>query len=576
MKVFQAGGFLVGAAVGSGFSAQTAALGGADFLLAINAGRLRNMGVPSIVSMLPTHNASNLSRAVGLNEILPLVDIPVLLGVNCWVSDFDPESIAEELIQMGFAGAVNFPSSMHYPFGMRQVLDNAGVGYSREIELLIEVQRRGLKTLCYCGSRNQARAAASASIDMILYNYGWNAGGTLGHQKQSSLEEAGTIAREISLMVKKISPQSKFLLEGGSIVTADDLGYVAQHALIDGYVGGSTLDRLPFETVIANKIAGYRQAGQAKRLYNKSDAIVLDWAKNFGFVGRAPNLIHFLNLIKKMTSVEQGFAIAVEDGLDVKPIFNLLQNGNNESFLMLDTLTEQTPSSVSRLLLGQRADGKTELGALANPNLELVVIANAQSLSIQAQRRLSQAITSGVIYHPELRRQNPIYPKVVIITNRVLTNDGLLDGFIPEFANLFKGWTLEFPPLRYRSSDIPELLHAQMLKIGMTEDQIPTLAAATLQLFKSHTWLGNNVDIRNIVGLILSDGFGKEINLENGRLLLAAIRTPLSPQGSKIVSESQSVVDTLWRNGFSRTKTAEALGISRKTLYNKLKKYGIN
>ena len=181
-----------------------------------------------------------------------------------------------------------------------------------------------------------------------------------------------------------------------------------------------------------------------------------------------------------------------------------------------------------------------------------------------------------MIYHPELRRQNPIYPKVVIITNRVLTNDGLLDGFIPEFANLFKGWTLEFPPLRYRSSDIPELLHAQMLKIGMTEDQIPTLAAATLQLFKSHTWLGNNVDIRNIVGLILSDGFGKEINLENGRLLLAAIRTPLSPQGSKIVSESQSVVDTLWRNGFSRTKTAEALGISRKTLYNKLKKYGIN
>lgn len=576
MKITTQNNFLVGAAVGSGISAQAAALGGADFLLAISAGRLRNMGAPSITCMLPTHNASDLTKAVALDEILPLVDIPVLLGVNCWSSDFDPKSIAEEIAEMGFAGAVNFPSSMHYSYGLRQVLENAGIGYAREIQVLTEVQNLGLRALCFCGSRNQAHAAASAAIEMVLYNYGWNAGGALGHQRRSSLEEAGTIAREVSLMVKKISPHSKFLLEGGSIVTADDLEYVAQHAVIDGYVGGSTLDRLPFEVSIANKIAGYRQAGLTESSDNKSETTVLNWANNFGFVGKAPSLIHFLHSLKKLTSANQGFAFVIEDGLDGEPIFNVLRDGKTPSVLIIDTLTENTPSKVSRLLLGQQSNGNIELGILADPNLKMVVIQNAQSLPIQAQRRLANAIMSGVIYHPKSRRQHPIYPKFVITTNQTPDEGGILDGFVPEFANLFKGWILKFPPLRERSSDIQELLHTQMLKIGMTEAQIPTFSPATVQLFKSHTWLGNNVDIINTVGLILSEGFDKEIDQENGQSLLAALKAPLSPKTSETLSESKRVVDSLWRNGFSRTRTAKALGISRKTLYNKLRKYGIN
>jgi len=223
MDLIQENDFMVGAAVGSGISALAATTGGADFLLAINAGRLRNMGAPSITCMLPTHNANSLGKKVALNEILPLVDIPVLLGLNCWSPEFDSKTATKEALKLGVAGVVNFPSSMHFSFEMRQILERADMGFSKEVEMLEEAQIIGLKSLCYCGSKNQAELAATHKIEYILYNYGWNAGGTLGHQKRSSLEEAGSIAREVSLVVKKINPNSKFLLEGGPIITDSDL-----------------------------------------------------------------------------------------------------------------------------------------------------------------------------------------------------------------------------------------------------------------------------------------------------------------------------------------------------------------
>jgi len=567
---------MVGAAVGSGISALAATTGGADFLLAINAGRLRNMGAPSITCMLPTHNANSLGKNVALNEILPLVSIPVLLGVNCWSSEFDPKTATEEALELGVAGVVNFPSSMHFSYEIRQILDRANMGFSKEVEMLEKAQKLGLKSLCYCGSKNQAELAATHKIEYILYNYGWNAGGTLGHQKRSSLEEAGSIAREVSLAVKKINPNSKFLLEGGPIITDSDLEYVIQYAEIDGYVGGSTLDRLPFETTVANKIAGYRQAGVAKNVSRKSDITTIEWLRKYGFKGEAPSLIKFIQSLRSMQDINHSFAVSVDDGLDVEPILNAIRSEKNKSVLVIDTLVENTPSKVSRLLLGQKLEDKIELGVLADPDLDTIVIQNAQALPIHAQRRLAKAIMSGVIYHPETRRKHTVSSKIVILTNQSLDENRALQGFTTEFASLFKGWTIEYPPLRSRSSDVVELLNSQILKMGVEKENIPIFSPASIQLLIGYSWSGNDVDLVNAAGILLSKEHQGEISQEDTKALLLELASQEVAVSFDVASEKNKVVEYLWRNGFSRTRTAAALGISRKTLYNKLKKYGIN
>src|SRR3546814_1257356 len=96
----------------------------------------------------------------------------------------------------------------------------------------------------YCATRTQARLAADASLDHICLNLGWNVGGAMGHRTRTSIEEVTSAAREIGRLIKRIHPRVRFLLEGGPIVSAEDLGRVANLAPIDGYVGGSTIERL--------------------------------------------------------------------------------------------------------------------------------------------------------------------------------------------------------------------------------------------------------------------------------------------------------------------------------------------
>ncbi|MEM7173363.1 MAG: phosphoenolpyruvate hydrolase family protein, partial [Pseudomonadota bacterium] len=107
--------FLIGAAIGSGNTALAAERGGADLLLAINAGRLRNMGAPSIACMLPIADATQMTESFAGEELLAQCRIPVFLGVNVWGPTFEPVKIARRVKASGFAGAVNFPSCMHYP-----------------------------------------------------------------------------------------------------------------------------------------------------------------------------------------------------------------------------------------------------------------------------------------------------------------------------------------------------------------------------------------------------------------------------------------------------------------------------
>lgn len=566
--------FLVGAAIGSGNAALAAERGGADFLLAINAGRLRNMGAPSIACMLPILDAAPLTRGFALSELLPQCKVPVLLGVNAWGERCEPDEIAEEVRRSGFAGAVNFPSSLHYSHAMRQLLSRAGRGIEKEVEILRAVQDVGLTSMFYCANRTQARLGADAGLDMVCLNLGWNAGGAFGHRLRASIEETASVAREVGRLIKRIHPDVAFLLEGGSIVTAEDLGRVTARAPIDGYVGGSTIERLPFEASVAEQIDAYRRASNRRVSLDAESAKLVAWGQRCGFVGRSAALLAYLRRLRSLVAVETPLILFAERGQDVRPTLTALANQSargKKTVLEIDLLSEDFPAGAGRRLFGAAEPGNLTSGALADESLGLIVVHAPSALPSTIQRRLARALNDGSFIVPGSRRRHAILPRVVLVSDD--WDQARQEETAPgtELARVMSGWSLRLPPLRDRTEDLMTILDAMAAALAPAAPGRGDFSVAARKLLMAHSWNENEAELRRLLGQLAGRKLPSQVQPEE----LTALLESGQREEADARTEKHRVVDALWRNGFHRTRTAEALGISRKTLYNKMTKFGL-
>lgn len=568
--------FLIGAAIGSGSTGLAAARGGADFLLAINAGRLRSMGAPSISCMLPIFDAASLTEPFARNELLPQCDIPILLGVDVWSRTFDPAKRAAEIAEAGFAGAVNFPSCMHYSRSMQQMLSRTGRGIEREVEQLRAVQDVGLTSMFYCATRTQARLAADSGIDMVCLNLGWNVGGMVGHRRRATIEEVATAVREIGRLIKRINPRIRFLLEGGPIATAEDLGRLLRLAPIDGYVGGSTFERMPLEASVADQIDRFRHAGRRVETLNDESAGLLSWGRRFGLTGRAKAQLAYLERLRPLATASGPVMVHIGPGQDPMPTLRALASGaaGTPVIYQIDLAGEDFPARARATLFGHADSAARRRPALGDPEIDLLVIHAPERLPTGAQRRLARALSDGVFRPTGLRRPNSVASRVVLVRGGAGADarDGdALEGLDPALTELLGGSVVRPPFLAARIDDLLTFLETY------SEDRLgrplrrESFSAEALQALQAHPWPGNEAELRAVLGRLRHPGSGQPIQRSE---LLPLLRGE-SEQSFSGRSEKDRIVDALWRHGFSRGKTAEALGISRKTLYNKIRKYGL-
>lgn len=573
--------FLIGAAIGSGNTALAAERGGADFLLAINAGRLRNMGSPSIACMLPVFDADTLMEAFARRELLTQCGIPVFLGVNVWGPRFDPVDRARFIRDAGFAGAVNFPSCMHYSRPMQQILSRAQRGIEQEVEMLRAVQDTGLASMFYCATRTQARLAADAGLDLVCLNLGWNAGGALGHRRRSSLEEVATVARDIGRLIKRIHPGTRFLLEGGPIATGEDLGRIVSLAPIDGYVGGSTIERIPLENSVADQILRFRQASKRVASLDAASAGLVSWSGQFGFVGRSPAQLEFLHRLLAMATGRDPVLVLAEPGLAVKPALAALDrdtvSGAAQGAVHIDIAGEDFPNHARNRLFGHRDTVDSQSPALADGEIAVLVVHAPERLPPPTQRRLARALQDEVFTVTGTRRSMPVAPRVVLVCELPRTADTTGEGFRsvgldPGLASVLAGSVLRLPPLRERIDDlvaIVENVTARSLGTAMSRSDF---SPAALKRLQAHRWPGNELELRSVLGALAGRRSVEPVQVRELAPLLDQ-ETSTAPDAR---SEKDLVVDALWRHGFNRTQTAEALGVSRKTLYNKIRKFGLS
>ena len=256
-----AGRPIVGAGAGTGISAKFAERGGADLILVYNSGRYRMGGHGSNAGLLAIGDANAIVLEMGEREILPVVQhAPVIAGVN----GTDPTRVMPRFLttlrDAGFAGVINFPSHGIIDGRWRQSLEETGFGYDREVEMIRQAAELGLFTMAYSFTPDEACRMADAGVDVVVAHMGLTTGGSIGAAATfaRSLDECVEVVNAISDAVREVRGDVLVVSHGGPIATPDDAGHVLGLTRSVGFIGASSIERIPIEEPIRDVVAAFK------------------------------------------------------------------------------------------------------------------------------------------------------------------------------------------------------------------------------------------------------------------------------------------------------------------------------
>ncbi|MEZ5649824.1 MAG: phosphoenolpyruvate hydrolase family protein [Burkholderiaceae bacterium] len=567
----QPNGFLVGAAVGAGMTARAAEAGGADFLLALTAGRMRMMGAPSMASHLPLADSNELSESFAASEVLSQCKVPVFVGLSA----MNPAQRLDDWIarsaQAGFPGVVNWPTSVLYPPRIQQMLEDAGVGFSRELALLGSARAAGLAALAYVGTTGQALRALGAGVELICVNLGWTTGGRTGVRSEVVLEDVALRVRSVSRAVRRAAPRALIFVEGGPLETAAQVGSILRDAHFHGFVGGSSLERLPIEDAVAARTWAFKSTAiQVKIARENSDALEsVAGDHGLGGVSEASRLL--MAALRRAAAHRSVVLLSGEPGTPLTEAARAihLESGHDPESLVIVSARHATPVQLDRRLFG--APGDPGPGELANPDVHSVVLQDIERLPARQQSRLARYIGNGWFSQPGSRRRVRGHARLILTATERDPAAPPLTSLDAELAAAIADNEIRVAPLRDRHADVDRLLQRTLGKL-LGESRPLTIDDDARRALEVAPWPGNDAQLRAFAAHLVARGADTRITM----LDVGAIDNAAPARaGARRVSERDLVLDALWRHRFHRQEAARALGISRKTLYNKMRRYGL-
>lgn len=254
-----AGRPIVGAGAGTGLSAKCAEAGGVDLLIIYNSGRYRMAGRGSLAGLLPYGDANAIVQDMA-REVLPVVrDTPVLAGV-CGTDPFRRMDLfLDELKAMGFAGVQNFPTVGLYDGTFRVNLEETGMGYGLEVDMVRAAHERDLLTAPYVFDPQQAADMAAAGADVLVPHVGLTTKGAIGAGTAMTLDQAAAAVQEMHDAAKRVNPDVLVLCHGGPIAEPEDARYVLEHTTgVVGFFGASSIERLPTERAVTEQTRAFK------------------------------------------------------------------------------------------------------------------------------------------------------------------------------------------------------------------------------------------------------------------------------------------------------------------------------
>jgi predicted TIM-barrel enzyme len=246
-----AGRPLVGGGAGTGLSAKCEEAGGIDLIVIYNSGRYRMAGRGSLAGLMAYGNANEIVCEMA-HEVLPVVKhTPVLAGVNGTDPFMIPEEFLQRIISLGFSGIQNFPTVGLIDGLFRTNLEETGMGYGLEVELIARARALDLLTTPYVFCEADARAMAGAGADIVVCHLGLTTGGAIGADTALSLADCVPRVDAWAAAALAVNPEVIVLCHGGPIATPEDAAYVLRQCpACAGFYGASSMERLPTETAL--------------------------------------------------------------------------------------------------------------------------------------------------------------------------------------------------------------------------------------------------------------------------------------------------------------------------------------
>ena len=254
-----AGQPIIGGGAGTGITAKSAEAGGIDLLVIYNSGRFRMAGRGSLSGLLAYGDANAIVMDMA-NEVLPVVKkTPVLAGVN----GTDPFRVMpyflKQVKEVGFAGVQNFPTVGLIDGVFRANLEETGMGYGPEIDMIRLAREMDLLTSPYVFDKEQARDMAKAGADILVPHMGLTTSGTIGAQTALTLEDAAKKVQALAGAAKTVNPDILCLCHGGPIANPEDAQYILDNTEgIVGFYGASSIERFPTEVGIRKQTEAFK------------------------------------------------------------------------------------------------------------------------------------------------------------------------------------------------------------------------------------------------------------------------------------------------------------------------------
>lgn len=251
---------IVGGGAGTGLSARCEEAGGIDLIVIYNSGRYRMAGRGSLAGLLAYGNANEIVVEMA-REVLPVVRrTPVLAGVNATDPFMLRGRFLRDLADLGFSGVQNFPTVGLIDGVFRENLEETGMGYDLEVDMIAAARELDLLTTPYVFSAEDARKMTEAGADVVVCHMGLTTGGVIGAETAKSLDDCVRLIDAWAHAARQVRDDVVVLCHGGPIAAAEDASYVlARTEYCHGFYGASSMERLPTERALTDQTAAFKK-----------------------------------------------------------------------------------------------------------------------------------------------------------------------------------------------------------------------------------------------------------------------------------------------------------------------------
>ena len=255
----ESGEMLLGVGAGTGITAKSSEAGGADMFIIYNSGRYRMAGRGSLAGLLAYGDANQIVMEMA-GEVIPVVkNTPVLAGVNGTDPFRNMPYFLKQLQEMGFDGVQNFPTVGLIDGTFRQNLEETGMGYDLEVEMIRHAHELDMLTTPYVFNADDARKMAEAGADILVAHMGLTTSGTIGAETSKTLDDCVKLIDEIAAAGREVNPDIMVIAHGGPVAEPEDAKYVVENCEnIQGFFGASSIERLAAERSIKEQTESFK------------------------------------------------------------------------------------------------------------------------------------------------------------------------------------------------------------------------------------------------------------------------------------------------------------------------------